>query len=157
MKHFAHRHLIALVALCACVAACQKDPQTDTDINQFVGEYSLTIVQEPVEDIPVKADNWVGTLTITPCEDPEVVDVIGTVNMSGTNVDLYHTLGSLDSEGRLVLQTSTFTNPNNGLVATIDYRPIDPADVLKWDATLSATLQGYALTYILHNTATLNQ
>lgn len=154
MKNIA-KSLTVLFALCTIMVSCQKENEAPEDLTKFAGQYTLSIEVTPNE-VPVKSTSvWDGTLTISLSEDPSIVDVIGTVNMSGQEVDLYHTIGSLDNEGRLVLEKSNFINDASGMVAEITYEPISYAETLHWNGRLSTTMQGYDISYELSNTAKL--
>lgn len=152
------RKLTLSIALCAAFSACQKDPVEIVNFDAFAGAYSLTtqVIKAYVDGDPAEPTGyWEGTLTITPSEDPTVADVIGTVEMNGTPVDLYHTQGYLNEEGQLILQASTFINPSTQAVYHLSYTPIDPNDPMVFNTSLSAEISGYQIIYTLRNSATL--
>lgn len=149
-----------ILAAVFCFAACQPDDPEEILLDQFVGEYDLhaSVIEAYADGQSSEpGGEWDGTLTITLTEDESVVDVTSSLNMSGTQVNLYHTLGSLDEENRLVLAPSTFINPSTQAVNNISYGTIALTDPLSFSTELTAQLSGYDLKYVIHNTARLKQ
>lgn len=167
------KKLLFLAALC-CVAltACKKENVDTEDPNgnpysAFVGTYNMVIAcdslstdgewysneyygqltGEPEEDM-------YGTLSITLSADGKSVEVLGTIEDEGEEpLVYYHTTGTLDQQGNLVMETSSVTAPTGYVVRSI-YGKAAPTLPLVFRTETHFDMGGYDFGYIQTNTCT---
>ncbi|MCQ2284247.1 MAG: hypothetical protein MJZ57_05040 [Bacteroidales bacterium] len=134
-------------------------PVVQNPFENFIGEYNLHIDVEGyyVNDDPAdsQSEEFNGTLSITLPEgidNPEFVNVLGVFNFgNGEQREVYNTTGSLDANGNLVLESSTFMA---AVPITISYETISQNQPLTWYSTMACEISGYDVRYELFNKAT---
>ncbi|MCQ2297759.1 MAG: hypothetical protein MJZ51_03950 [Bacteroidales bacterium] len=147
---------ISMMVIAGCTKECEEcDILNDNhQLEEFLGTYDLAITYttEVNGEVGEGTSELHGTLSIRQQEDPEVVEVIGVVNISGQEVTFYSTLGYLNQYGQLQLEPSTYINPNSGLAADITYEPIIKQTPLLFRSELNAVVSGMVVTYNMENT-----
>lgn len=140
--------LAVLIAMLIVCNSCEKNKSVDN----FVGTYNITIDYDTyVDGEYAESGCFEGTLSITAI-DKTTVRVEGIVNFSGGNAALYETTGSVDNNGVLHLEASTY---DKGTVPIeVSYGDINYKSPLTFNSSMSTYLQGYELFYEMTNTAT---
>lgn len=142
------------------IAGCTKETDVPTGdennnfVDEFVGEYDLNITYKTQVDGVEQDGTSVlnGTFSISAQNDHHFAEVVGVVNLSGQEIEFYHTTGSLNANGDLVLENSTLTIQASGLVCTMNYNDIHLQDPLEFYSELHTIISGRPVVYKMNNT-----
>ena len=149
---------VATMGLVSCVDDPVEpvEPEDTFTASDFAGQYNLHIdVQHYYidnEEVEEPTEGWNGWMTISETTDPDEVRVQATVNLSGTEVQIYNTTAFLNADNQLQMVTSNYSNPQ-GLEFRVTYQPADSAAVLEFGSAMETNYAGYDIRYEMFNTA----
>lgn len=149
--------LVASMAFVNCTKDCEECADFADDqyyVDNFVGEYDLNITYTTLVDgvIQEGTSELNGTLSIIAQEDHNYADVVGIVQLSGQEIEFYHTVGTLNDNGELELENSTLIIPASGLTCNMTYNSIKLQDPLEFYSELHTVLSGMPVVYKMNNT-----